>query len=201
MTRRLALALATLCASATVALGPVAAAPAQAAPDCPVVTVQDSTKAARAVFAGTVTAVEKQPRTDGQPGAIYQQSVEVARVYQGRISTETVDVQTDRNLQQCSLGALDVGTAYMFFVTADGDTWLASGTSGTRANSEAVTSQVERLLGTGKLPVAPQPESAEFEAVDTDDPTPLTRAAAPGGALVLVGLLGLAVVQGLRRRR
>ena len=39
-----------------------------------------------------------------------------------------------------------------------------------------------------------------FTPVDTGEPQPLSRAAAPGAALVLVGLLGLVVVRGVRRR-
>jgi hypothetical protein len=169
-------------------------------PDCPAVTVKDSTKAAMAVFSGTVSEVEKQERTDGQPGAVYLQSVTVDLVYQGKISTETVQVQTDRNKLACSLGALTVGTEYMFFVTGSGDPWIASGTSGTRPSSDTVVAQVERLLGEGAAPIQPPPEKAKFTAVDTSEPQPLSRAAAPGAALVLVGILGLLVVRGVSRR-
>jgi hypothetical protein len=202
--RRLLTTLLGALAAALVVLG--AGAPADAAhkpgraPDCPAVTVKDSTKAAMAVFSGTVTEVEKQPRTDGQPGAIYLQTVTVDLVYQGKISTETVQVQTDRNRLACSLGALAVNTDYMFFVTGSGDPWLASGTSGTRASSDTVIAQVERLLGEGQPPIEPAPERAVFTPVDTSEPQSLSRAAAPGAALVLVGILGLLVVRGVSRR-
>jgi hypothetical protein len=169
-------------------------------PDCPAVTVKDSSKAAMAVFSGTVTEVEKQQRTDGQPGAIYLQTVTVDLVYQGKIGTETVQVQSDRNRAACSLGALAVNTEYMFFVTGSGDPWIASGTSGTRPNSDTVIAQVGRLLGEGKPPIEPAPEHAKFTAVDTSEPQSLSRAAAPGAALVLVGLLGLLVLRGVSRR-
>jgi hypothetical protein len=169
-------------------------------PDCPAVTVKDSTKAAMAVFSGTVTEVEKQVRTDGQPGAVYLQTVTVDLVYQGKISTETVQVQTDRNRLACSLGALAVDTEYMFFVTGSGDPWVASGASGTRPTSDTVSAQVERLLGPGRAPIEPTPEEAVFTPVDTSEPQSLSRSAAPGAALVLVGLLGLLVVRGVSRR-
>jgi hypothetical protein len=177
-----------------------AAKPPKRAPACPPVTVRDSTKAAMAVFSGTVTDVQRSDRTDGQPGAIYTQTVTVDLVYQGKISTETVQVQTDRNRAACSLGALSVNTEYMFFVTGSGQPWVATGTSGTRPSNETVVAQVVRLLGEGSPPIEPTPETAEFTPVDTDEPQSFSRLAAPGGALVLVGLLGLLVVRGVSRR-
>ena len=101
-------------------------------PFCPPITVEESAKAATAIFNGTVTDVTKQPRTDGPPGAIYLQTVTVDSVYRGEISTETVQVQTDRNRADCSLGALQVDREYMFFVSGTGQPWVAGGTSGTR---------------------------------------------------------------------
>jgi hypothetical protein len=202
--RRLVTALLGAALSALVVLG--AGVPAQGgqphknAPVCPAVTVRQSTTAAMAVFSGVVSDVQKSPRTDGLPGAIYTQTVTVDLVYQGKVTTETVTVQTDRNRSGCSLGALTQGSEYMFFVTGSGDPWVASGTSGTRPSTETVVAQVTRLLGEGAPPIQPAPESATFTAVDTSDPQSLSRAAAPGAALVLVGLLGLVVVRGVSRR-
>jgi hypothetical protein len=179
-----------------------AGAAARPAPDCPPLTVEDSTKNAMAVFSGIVTEVDRQERTDGQPGAIYVQTVTVDLVYQGKITTETVQVQTDRNRAQCSLGELVTGAEYMFFVTGTGTEtpWYASGVSGTRVADATVVSQVEGVLGPGKPPVQPAPEKAVFTPVDTSEPQSLSRTAAPGGALVLIGLLGLLLVRGLARR-
>ncbi len=177
-----------------------AAKPAKRAPACPPVTVRDSTKAAMAVFSGTVTDSQRSDRTDGQPGALYDQTVTVDLVYQGKIDTETVTVQTDRNKVACSLGALAVGTEYMFFVTGTGDPWVAGGSSGTRISNETVVAQVVRLLGEGEPTTVPPPEPAQFTPVSTGDPQSFSRLAAPGGALVLVGLLGLLVVRGVSRR-
>jgi hypothetical protein len=177
-----------------------AAKPAKQAPACPPVTVRDSTKAAMAVFSGTVTDVQRSERTDGQPGALYNQTVTVDLVYQGKIETETVTVQTDRNKVACSLGALAVGSEYMFFVTGTGDPWVAGGTSGTRLSNDTVVGQVTRLLGEGEGPIKPPSETASFTPADTSEPQAFSRLAAPGGALVLVGLLGLLVVRGVSRR-
>jgi hypothetical protein len=175
-----------------------AAKPAHKPPVCPM-TIEESSTAATAVFSGRVTDVTRSPRTDGLPGALYDQTVVVDTVYRGKIHTETVTVQTDRNRTDCSLGKLRTDTAYMFFVTGSGDTWVASGRSGTRPDREKVTAKVVELLGQGSPPIGPAPETATFSPVDTSAPQPLSRAAAPGAALVLVGLLGLAVVRFVRR--
>jgi hypothetical protein len=177
-----------------------AAKPRTKAPACPPVTVRDSTKAAMAVFSGTVNDVQKGPRTDGQQGALYTHTVTVDMVYQGNIDTETVTVETDRNRAGCSLGALAVGTEYMFFVTGTGEPWVASGTSGTRPSNETVVAQVERLLGPGSPPIQPTPETAVFTPVDLSEPPTFAQLAWPGAALVVVGLLGLLVVRALSRR-
>ena len=204
MLRRLLTTLLGALLVAFVVLG--AAAPAHAAkphknvPDCPPITVEESAKAAMAIFNGTVTEVTRQPRTDGLPGAVYLQTVTVDSVYRGEISTETVQVQTDRNRADCSLGALQVDREYMFFVSGSGEPWLAGGTSGTRIQNDKVLAEITELLGEGEPPIEPTPETAVFTPVDTSDPQSFSRSAAPGAALVLVGLLGLVVVRGVSRR-
>ncbi|MCY7395358.1 MAG: hypothetical protein LH468_04235 [Nocardioides sp.] len=185
------------------AAGP-GAGPGTGTADCPVTTVQDSTRAADAVFSGRVIDSARGSRTDGQPGAVFTQSVTVTRVYQGDLASTDVEVMSDRTPQQCTVGRLLVGSTYVFFVAGDGspeDPWVASGGGGTAATSGRLVNQVERLLGGGREPVEPGRETATFTPVSDQEPTALSRAAAPGAALVIVGLLGLLVVGFVGRRR
>lgn len=194
---------AALVVAATVLLGAAGASPGGAAEPtvkCPFISVADSTKAAMAVFTGQVTAVTKQEKPVGEPGAYYLQDVTVTRVYQGGINTETVQVRSEKIPKECSLGELVVGTEYMFFAVSSGDPWIAASGGGTVPVNAEVVEKVERVLGDGRDPVPPAPESAEFTPVQTGEQTTLSRAAAPGIALVLIGLLGLIVVRGLARR-
>jgi hypothetical protein len=196
-----ALAAALLTAS-TVTIGAVAA-PAGAdepAVKCPFISVADSSKAAMAVFTGQVTAVTEQEKPAGEPGAYFLQDVTVTRVYQGEIDSENVQVRSEKVPKACSLGELVVGTDYMFFVVSSGDPWIAQSGGGTVPVDADVVAKVERVLGEGRDPVPPAPESAEFTPVQNGEPITLSRAAAPGLALILVGLLGLIVVRGLTRR-
>lgn len=200
MTRPLRTLLAALAATVSLTLGAAPATADEPPVKCPFISVADSSKAARAVFTGTVTAVSTQEKPAGEPGSYYLQDVTVTRVYQGPVDTESVQVRSENTPKQCSLGELTTGTEYLFFVVSSGDPWIAESGAGTVPVDPEVLEKVERVLGTGRDPVPPAPESAEFTEVETGEPTSLSRAAAPGLALILVGLLGLVVVRGLGRR-
>lgn len=195
-----------LAATALVAIGLVVGVPAAAgaAPAgtsaCKPITVQVATRGAEAVFVGKVTDSSRAARTDGLPGEIFTQPVTVSRVYQGNVASDQVVVQSDRQPQQCTVGRLLVGSTYVFFVQGDGDPWVAAGGGGTATSTARLVGQVERLLGDGRQPVAPRPETATFTPVNLDDPLRLSRVAAPGAALVIIGLLGLLVVGRVSKR-
>lgn len=156
---------------------------------------------ATAIFTGVVTSVAREPKPGGQRGAVFTHEVEVDLVYKGNVTTNSVQVRTERTLDTCSLGELATDTTYVFFTRADGDVWVAGGASGTAPESDKLLAQVERLPGEGHPPVPPAPETATFTAVSSGEPTTLTRATAPGLALVIIGLLGLVVAGRLGSRK
>ena len=205
MNRTLRTLSAALVLSASLSLGGAVATAGGAAADeptvkCPFISVADSSKAAMAVFSGDVTTVTEEAKPAGEKGSYYLEDVTVTRVYQGEVDTEAVQVRSESTPKECSLGELEVGSSYMFFVASSGDPWIAMSGGGTALADTELVDKVVRLLGDGRDPVPPAPESAEFTPVNTDEPTTLSRAAAPGLALVLIGLLGLVVVRGFSRR-
>lgn len=186
------------------------AAPAQAACTCTAPTsIMDSIKAADGVFTATVgdVAVAQNP---GRPGdTTITNALEVDRVYKGTVDSPAQVVRTTPRTQAtCGLGRLKSGSRYVFIVqragAADpsGAQWVDDGCSGTRLQTAALVTQVEDVLGDGEpASPPPPPPAAVLTDADTSEPPTFGRAAAPGLALVLVGLLGLVLVRRLNARR
>lgn len=205
-------------AGVCVLLGPAAGATAAAPCTCPAAgsapgttagttagtgTVQDHVKAASAVFTGTVEEIST-PGGNAENGFSRTATVRVDTVYKPKqyelITTETVEVMTDRAFADCAGAELVQDESYVFFVESD-EGLTATGCGGTERATARLITQVERLLGEGRAPVPPEPTTATLTRVSTDEPASVTRLAAPGLALVIVGLLGLAVVRRLARPR
>jgi hypothetical protein len=199
MLRRLLAAL--FVAGAFLVVGPAGGAVSAAAPCTCTGTTQDFVRAANAVFTGRVVAITPSAGTAGNASA-RTNTVQIARVYKGgMITTETVDVVTPRSFGNCAR-PLRQGRDYVFFVESD-EGFTATDCGGTARTSAPLVRKVERLLGGGRppVPVEPDPVEVTLTPVNTDDPASLTRLAAPGVALVIVGLLGLTVVRRLARPR
>jgi hypothetical protein len=155
---------------------------------------QADAKRASAVFAGTVTDVSRAPKRGARPvTATYD--VQVDRVYKGNVGTETVQVASTRTRKTCRRLVLAPEHAYVFFVATEGSAFTADTCSGTAGATARLIAKVQRMLGDGRSPVPARPEQAVFTRVADAEPPTLTRMAAPGVALVLVGLLGLLVVR------
>ena len=159
---------------------------------------QRDVKRADDVFTGVLTGATSEV-VDRRKVTTYR--VEVKTLYKGNLSAGTVKVASRET--SCGLGALPADRRYVWFVTASGGDLSADQCGGTAPASDRLVERVETLLGKGEplgggggggAPEAEQP-SAEFTRVADADPEPLTRLAAPGAALVLVGLLGLFVVR------
>ncbi len=160
--------------------------------------VRTDIKRADAVFSGVLVDSSGTARARKSDFATYE--IEADSVYKGDVRTSSVDVRSRNN--DCSLGDLKTDDRYLFFVTEKGSELRADRCGGTDSSSGQLVRQVEQVLGEGTpLGRSNEPEkpvAVEFTKVSDAEPESLTRIAAPGAALVLVGLLGLLVVRRVR---
>jgi hypothetical protein len=175
-------------------------APAHAACTCQRRSVAQQVERADAVFSGTVT-MASGPTTSGKQ-QLMSYDVKVDRVYKGDITSQTVTVKSNADPAKCGLTGMTADTRYLVFVRANAQgTFVADRCSGTAPATSTKTQKVVAILGEGSTPVPPKPDKATYTRVADSDPPDLLRIAAPGAAMVLVGLLGLMVFAALGRTR
>ena len=184
---RLAVALLLAC------LGLVVTVSAPASADCTCKQGQLDKQVAKAdlVFIGTIDRVEGQ-------GNGYLYDITASRTYQGTPERET-QVLSAGGRDACGLGELGVGTSYVFFATGTETPYAADACGGTSVANPTKVGKVEALLGVGTAVEPPPPPTAQRTLVEDTAPAGFARAAAPGAAAVLIGLLGLLVVRRLSR--
>ncbi|MFC6285445.1 hypothetical protein ACFP3Q_05875 [Nocardioides sp. GCM10027113] len=171
--------------------------PAQACP-CTATSVERDAERADVVFSGVV--VDQTARSGSRGTTSYR--VEPETLYKGDVSRTRVRVTSPAN-DECGLGDLQVDERYVFFVTESGADLATDRCAGTGPAGDRLVRLVEETLGAGTdlSPREPaETEQAEFTRLEDAEPERLSRLAAPGVALVLVGVLGLLVVSRRSRR-
>jgi len=166
-------------------------APAQARA-CVPTTLAKQAQNAEAVFSAQVTAVERV----GQEASY---TVAVETVYKGAVHAKMM-VRAPAT-GATALTNIVANRHYLFLGTLDGTVVQANACGGTRALTAASTTAIVGILGEGSEPMGAEPTTPPapvITRIDLDEPTSLSRLAAPGGALVIVGLFGLLL---LRRPR
>jgi hypothetical protein len=162
--------------------------------------LEQQARAADVVFSGVLVRSHHGTSASAQKPATFY-DVRGEQLYQGTLSSNTVAVVSPRG--DCDLRDLRVDRSYVFFVTEEGAELRADRCGGTAPADAKYVGQVEDTLGAG-TPVGATPPAEnpppEFTRVADAEPETLTRMAAPGIALVLVGLLGLVVVRRATRR-
>ena len=163
-----------------------------AACTCQPADAERQTSRADAVFIGTVDGVTQ---VDQQ----LEIAVTATRAYKGAVERSTT-VTTARQTTACGIGEPETDTDYLFIVRGDAAPYVANSCDGTGQVTADRVAQVEGILGTGQAIPPPPPPTATLTLVEDSPPASLARMAAPGVALVLVGLLGLVVVGRMGRR-
>jgi hypothetical protein len=167
-------------------------APASAECTCKQGGLEQQVERADVVFIGTIDKVEAS-------GNDHTYDITASRAYQGEPERST-QVTSAGGRNACGLGELGVGASYVFLATGTAAPYEADSCGGTSVANPTKVQKIEGLLGEGTSVEPPPPPTAVLTKVEDSPPAGFARAAAPGAAAVIIGLLGLVVVRRLARR-
>ena len=153
------------------------------------------------VFTGTVT-MASGPTTSGDRQTM-SYDVKVERSYKSDADGVEPRLTVKANVSdpECPPRTLVADNRYLFFVRTNDDHLVFTRCGGTKPATNALTQRVVALLGAGQTPPSPTPDVPVLTPVADADPPPLARLAAPGAAMLIVGLLGLILFGALGRSR
>jgi hypothetical protein len=160
---------------------------------------------ADAVFTGTVSSIQRPPDENARVIMIL---AEVDRRWRGNVPAK-VELTTPSTAAACGVGNLKADKKYLFFAQSDSAKLTIDSCGGTTAFTAELGNDVTKLLGEAKDPVTagepptdpPDPPAADREVIDDSEPIGFMRIAAPGGALIIVGVLGLLMLRPFSRAR
>lgn len=149
---------------------------------------------ADALFTGTVISIQK----PGSATGVTMILVEADRSWKGHVPTK-VELTTAASSAACGVEDLKAGKKYVFFAQSDGAKLALNSCGGTSLLTAELGNDITKLLGQGKDTAAAdkpaEAPAADREVVADTEPVGFARIAAPGGALVIVGALGLLVLR------
>lgn len=161
---------------------------------CADLSVRQDVKRADAVFTGVLDESSTGPTGDRRRETTYR--IDAETVYKGELPRSRVTVTSPGS--SCGLGRLAADRRYVFFVSEHGADLRSDQCGGTDRAGGGYLERVEKVAGAGtdiRPPEPTEPVQPEFTRVADAEPAELTRLAAPGVALTLIGLLGLLVVR------
>ena len=169
-----------------------AAAPVTAPAKCPAFKLSDAVKEPL-VFHARVTGSGKATKKGGP----VEYPVTVVKALKGVTGGSSIKVAL--NPGACQQKSLTTNEDYYFFVQQKGGTILAAGT---QPRVEEYTDKLQAEIAK-KFPeeIAPEPQQVSFSEPASPQGQNLVKVAAPGVILVILGLLGLVIVQILGRRK